>query len=96
MKQHHLIEIFSANCSLCKHITDDIQIGKCQGCNQIVYDVNNMTEEIKVKMRDYGIKAVPTTVIDGNIKVVGIPDFPWICGDDLYTTLKRDYSIKIR
>jgi predicted DsbA family dithiol-disulfide isomerase len=32
-----------------------------------------MTEEIKVKMRDYGIKAVPTTVIDGNIKVVGIP-----------------------
>jgi predicted DsbA family dithiol-disulfide isomerase len=35
-----------------------------------------MTEEIKVKMRDYGIKAVPTTVIDGNIKVLGTPDFP--------------------
>ena len=34
-----------------------------------------MTEEIKVKMRDYGVKAVPTTVIDGNIKVVGIPWF---------------------
>ena len=46
-----------------------------KGCNQIVYDINNMTEEIKVKMRDYGIKAVPTTVIDGNIKVVGIPWF---------------------
>ncbi len=30
-----------------------------------------MTEEIKVKMRDYGIKAVPTIVIDGNIEVVG-------------------------
>jgi len=30
-----------------------------------------MTEEIKVKMRDYGIKAALTTVIDGNIKVVG-------------------------
>jgi hypothetical protein len=94
LKQHHLINIFSANCPLCKHITDDIQIAKCEGCNQIVYDVNNMTEEIKVKMRDYGVKAVPTTVIDGNIKVVGIPDFPWICGEDLYTTLKRDYSIK--
>jgi protein-disulfide isomerase len=75
-------------------ITDDIQIGKCEGCNQIVYDINNMTEEIKVKMRDYGIKAVPTTIIDGKIKVVGIPDFPWICGDDLYTRLKRDHSIK--
>ena len=40
---------------------------KC--CNQIVYDINNMTEEIKVKMRDYGIKAVPTTVIDGISKL---------------------------
>ena len=27
MKQHLTIEIFSANCPLCKHITDDIQIG---------------------------------------------------------------------
>jgi hypothetical protein len=66
----------------------------CEGCNQIVYDINNMTEEIKVKMKDYGVKAVPTTIIDGSIKVEGVPDFPWICGEDLYTTLKRDYSIK--
>ena len=94
MKQHHNIEIFSANCPLCKHITNDIEIGKCEGCKQIVYDVNNMTEEIKVKMKNYGIKAVPTTIIDGNIKVVGIPDFPWICGDDLYKPLKKEYSLK--
>ncbi len=53
MKQYYLIEIFSANCSLCKHITDDIQIVKCEGCNQIVYD---MTEEIKVKIRDNKVK----------------------------------------
>jgi predicted DsbA family dithiol-disulfide isomerase len=32
-----------------------------------------MTEEIKVKMKNYGIKAVPTTIVDGNIKVIGIP-----------------------
>ena len=53
MKQYYLIEIFSANCPLCKHITDDIQIGKCDGCNQIVCD---MKEEIKVKMRDNKVK----------------------------------------
>jgi predicted DsbA family dithiol-disulfide isomerase len=53
-----------------------------------------MTEEIKVKMRDYGIKAVPTIVIDGNIEVVGIPDFPWICDDDLYKILKNKYLLK--
>ena len=53
MKQYYLIEIFCANCPLCKYITDDIQIGKCEGCNQIVYD---MTEEIEVKMRDNKVK----------------------------------------
>jgi hypothetical protein len=93
MKQHHTIEIFSANCPLCKHIIDD-KVGKCQGCNQTIYNVNNMTEDIKRKKKEYRITSVPTTIIDGNIKVVGIPDFPWICGDDLYKKLKREYLIK--
>lgn len=94
MKQHHTIEIFSANCSLCRHIIDDIQIGKCQGCNQTVYDVNNLTDDVKTKMKEYRITSVPTTIIDCSIKVVGIPDFPWICGDDLYKKLRRDYPLK--
>src|SRR5918992_4276583 len=92
-KQYLTIEIFSANCPLCKHITDDIQIGKCEGCNQVVYDVNQMTEEIKQKMKTYGIKSVPTTIIDGEVKVVGIPDFPWICSEDMYTKLKKDFPL---
>jgi hypothetical protein len=94
MRQNRTIEIFSAGCPLCRHIIDDIQIGKCQGCNQIVYDVNKMTDDIKRKMKEYSITSVPTTIIDGSIKVVGIPDFPWICGDDLYNKLKRGYSLK--
>jgi hypothetical protein len=94
MKQHHMIEIFSANCPLCRHLTDDIEIGKCEDCKQIVYDVNNMSEDLKVKIKKYGVTAVPTTIIDDNIKVVGIPDFPWICGDDLYKRLKNQYSFR--
>jgi hypothetical protein len=47
MKQHHTIEIFSANYPPCRQMTDDIEIGKCEGCSQTVYDVNNMTEGIK-------------------------------------------------
>jgi glutaredoxin 3 len=95
MKQHHTIEIFSANCPLCKHITEDIQMGKCAVCNQTVYDVNDMTDETKVKMKEYGVKAVPTTIIDSKIKVVGIPDFPWICGEDLYKKLKSEYLLEV-
>ncbi len=94
VKQHHTIEIFSANCPLCKHVTDDISIGKCGGCSQTIYDVNNMTSDVKLKMKEYGVKAVPTTIIDGKIKVVGIPDFPWICGEDLFKKLKREYPLK--
>jgi hypothetical protein len=41
-------------------MTDDVEIGKCEGCSQIIYDINNMTDEVKRKMRCYGIKAVPT------------------------------------
>ena len=53
-----------------------------------------MTEEIKVKMKNYDVRAVPTTMIDGDSKVVGIPDFPWICGDDLYRKLKAGYPLR--
>jgi hypothetical protein len=31
--------------------------------------INNMTEETKVKMKDYGVKALPTTVIEGKSKL---------------------------
>lgn len=93
VKQHHAIEIFSAGCPLCKHITYDVEIGRCKGCSQTVYDVNSMTDDVKKKMLDYGVTSVPTTIIDGNIKVVGIPDFPWICGEELYSKLKREYPL---
>jgi glutaredoxin 3 len=93
MKQHRTIEIFSANCPLCKHVTEDIQIGKCEGCNQVVYDVNHMTEGIKQRMKTYDVKSVPTTIIDGRIKAVGIPDFPWVCSEDFYKKLKNVYPL---
>ena len=86
--------VFSANCPLCKYIIDDIEIGRCEGCRQIVYDLNNMTEDIKTKMKNYRVKAVRTTIIDGNIKIEGIPDFPWIRGEDLFERLKHDYTFK--
>lgn len=53
-----------------------------------------MTEDIKTKMKNYRVKAVRTTIIDGNIKIEGIPDFPWIHGEDLFERLKHDYIFK--
>jgi hypothetical protein len=56
-EQRHTIEIFSANCPLCKHIAEDIEVGRCEGCKQIVYDVNNMIEGLKTKMKKYSISS---------------------------------------
>jgi len=53
--------------------------------------MNNMTDDVKRKIKDYGVTSIPTVIIDGSIKIVGIPDFPWICGDDL--KLKRKYPL---
>jgi hypothetical protein len=93
-KQAHTIEIFSFGYPPCRHITDEIEIGKCKGFNQIIYDVNDMADDIKKKMRDYGVTLVPTTIIDCNIKVVEIPDFPWICSDELYLKLKSEHPLR--
>lgn len=53
-----------------------------------------MTEDIKTKMKNYRVKAVRTTIIDGNIKIEGIPDFPWIHGEDLFERLKHVIYLK--
>jgi hypothetical protein len=89
MTENHTFEIFSANCPLCKNI----EIRKHEGCSQTTYDVNSMTEEIREKMEKYGIKAVPTTVIDGKYKIIGIPEFPLVCGEDLFKKLQKEYSL---
>ncbi len=44
-------------------------------------------------MRRYAIGAVPSIVIDGRIKVVGVPNFPWFCGDDFYNMLETKYPL---
>ena len=51
-----------------------------------------MTEDVQTKMKNYGVKAVPTAIIDGNIRIVGISDFRWIYGEDLFQKLKHDYT----
>ncbi len=94
MARGHTIEIFSADCPLCRQVVDIVEIGKCAGCTEIVHHTNLMTEDIKARMKEYGIDAVPTIVIDGQIRVVGVPDFPWVCDDQFYEKLKRKYPLR--
>jgi hypothetical protein len=65
---------FFCKLPLCKHIKEGIKIGKCKGCKQIIYDVNNMTNKLDKEKRIWN-NAAPTTIIDGNIRVVSTPIF---------------------
>lgn len=84
MTQNHTFEIFSAGCPLCKNI----EIQKNPGCAKTVYDVNHMDKETQEKVKKYRIKAVPTIIVDGKYKVVGVPDFPMVCDKELFKRLE--------
>jgi len=90
MTQNHTFDIFTVDCPLCKNI----EILKNPECTQKIYDVNQMDKETQEKMKKYGINAVPTIVVDGKYKVVGVPDFPMRCNDDLFKRLEKDYRIQ--
>ena len=89
----HIIEVFAGGCSLCRKVIDIVTVGKCNDCTLRVLDVDSGDEEVKLKSRLYKITAVPTIVIDGRIKVVGVPDFPWFCGDEFYRFLEKNFPL---
>jgi glutaredoxin len=89
----HLIEVFTGGCSLCRKVVNIVTVGKCRDCIMLVFDVDSGDEEVKMKRKLYKITAVPTIVVDGRIKVVGVPDFPWFCGDDFYRFLEKNFPL---
>lgn len=61
----------------------------------IVHDLTKPVEPVQEKMREYGVKSVPTIIIDGKIRVEGRPSFPWFCSDDFYKFLEANYPLTI-
>lgn len=65
------IEVFTANCPLCKETLELIKKEACSECEIIERRCSG--DECCQPAKDYGIKAVPTIVIDGKITIVGKP-----------------------
>lgn len=65
------IEVFTADCSLCKETLELIKKVACTECEVIERRCSG--EECCGPANDYGIKAVPTVVVDGKITIVGKP-----------------------
>jgi thioredoxin family protein len=88
----HSIEVFSANCPLCKKLVNEIEAGRCARCQLIVY---NLSENIELA-RSYGVRVVPTVIIDHEVKIEGQPDIPFVCSDETYTHFKERYPLTLQ
>ncbi len=88
----HQIEVFSANCLLCNRVVDEIEAGRCAKCQLIVY---NLSENLELA-RSYGVRVVPTVIIDREIKIEGHPDIPFVCSDETYAHFKERYPLTVQ
>ena len=59
----------------------------------IVHNVDDPSPIVEERMRAYGIRSVPTIVIDSKEKVVGVPDFQWFCSEEFYRFLEEKYPL---
>lgn len=89
------IQVFSDGCPDCLDHIANVEVGKCAGCKLEVFLVDENSVPLKEKLNKYSIKAHPTTIIDEEIKVEGLPTFYWMCGDEFYNKLKIEYPLKI-
>jgi protein-disulfide isomerase len=65
------IEVFTADCPLCKDTLELIKKEACSECEIIERKCSG--DECCSPAKDYGIKAVPTVVVDGKVAIVGKP-----------------------
>jgi len=59
------IEVFTAGCPVCDEAVSEIRATACPSCDIVVYNLNDDNKENREKAAQYGIKAVPSVVIDG-------------------------------
>lgn len=59
------IEIFSAGCSVCESVVEQVKGAACPSCNIQVLDMN--APDIRKRAADLGIRSVPAVAIDGKL-----------------------------
>ena len=85
----HKIVVFSGDCPLCDEVVSEIEAGKCAGCQLTVYHLSRDWAVAK----ECGVRAVPTVIIDGEVKIEGKPDIPFVCSDETYAHFKSRYPL---
>lgn len=65
MNNKRKVEIFSAGCGVCDETVQMVKEIACESCEIEVLDMQQ--ETVAKRAEDYGIKTVPTIVIDGKV-----------------------------
>jgi glutaredoxin len=65
MNNKRKVEIFSAGCGVCDETIQLVEQIACESCEVEVLDMQQ--EDVAKRAKDYGIKVVPSVVIDGKI-----------------------------
>jgi hypothetical protein len=60
-----MIEIFSAGCSVCDSVVEQLKGAACPSCDIQVRNMN--APDIRRRAADLGIRSVPAVVIDGKL-----------------------------
>ncbi len=86
----HRIELFTGNCHLCREVVNEIEAGKCAGCQLVVHNI----AESMLLARRYDVRVVPTIIIDDEVKIEGRPDIPFVCSAETYAHFRQYYPLK--
>ncbi len=65
MDDKRKIEIFSAGCGVCDETIQMVKEIACESCEIEILDMKQ--EDIAKRAKEYGIKTVPSIVIDGKL-----------------------------
>ena len=65
MNNKRKIEIFSAGCPVCEETISLVHQIACTSCDIDVLDMRQ--DLVAAKAKEYGVRSVPTVVIDGNL-----------------------------
>jgi len=65
MNKKRKIEIYSAGCSICNDVIDQVREAACKSCDIVIRDM--MLPEVQRNAAGLGILSLPAVVIDGTL-----------------------------
>jgi glutaredoxin len=65
MADKRKVEIFSADCPLCREAIETVKQNACSSCDVIVLDMKD--NEVAQRAKSLGIRSVPSVIINGKL-----------------------------